>query len=124
LTDFRKWRTSSLANRQLQPSKLLNCSSPTSSDCTDCLPQLFQTETRNSHRISGATCGTSPAPNYSFPLPTTHRPTGRPNESTKQWSNSFELPVLTHRHGRNPFRCWNSRTITRPPPQPTSPHSS
>ncbi|GJP65789.1 hypothetical protein CLOP_g22646 [Closterium sp. NIES-67] len=27
------------------------------------------------------------APNYSFTLPTTHRPTGRPNESTKLWSN-------------------------------------
>ncbi|GJP86532.1 hypothetical protein CLOP_g16546, partial [Closterium sp. NIES-67] len=48
----------------------------------------------------------------------------RPNESTKPWRNSFELPVLIHRHGRNPFRCWNSRIITRPLPQPISPHFS
>ncbi|GJP68707.1 hypothetical protein CLOP_g25370 [Closterium sp. NIES-67] len=62
----------------------------------------FQTETRNSHRISGDTCGTNSAPDYSFPPPTTHRPTGRPNESTRPWSNSFELPVLTHKHGEIP----------------------
>ncbi|GJP60768.1 hypothetical protein CLOP_g17993 [Closterium sp. NIES-67] len=107
--------------QKLQPSKLPNSSSPTSSDCTDCRPQLFQTQIRNSHRIFGATCGNNSAPNYSFPQPTTHRPTGRPNESTKLWSNSFVLHALTHRQGRNPFRRWNSRIITRLPPQPINP---
>ncbi|GJP30583.1 hypothetical protein CLOM_g4110, partial [Closterium sp. NIES-68] len=47
---------------------------------------------------------------------------GKPNESTKIWSNSYELPALTHRHGRNPFRYWNSRIIMRLPPQPINPH--
>ncbi|GJP85601.1 hypothetical protein CLOP_g15706 [Closterium sp. NIES-67] len=122
LTDSRKWRTLSPANRKSRLSKLPNCSSPTSFDCTNCLPPLFQTETRNAHRISGATCGTNWAPNYNFPPPTTHRPMGRPNESTKLWNNSFGLPALTHRHGSNPFRCWNSRIITRPLPQPINPH--
>ncbi|GJP78308.1 hypothetical protein CLOP_g8634 [Closterium sp. NIES-67] len=83
LTDSREWRTSSSANRKLQLSILSNCSSPTSSDCTDYPPPSFLTETRNSHRIFGATCGTSSPPKYSFPPPTTHRPTSRPNESTK-----------------------------------------
>ncbi|GJP35075.1 hypothetical protein CLOM_g19538, partial [Closterium sp. NIES-68] len=124
LTDLRKWRTSSPANIKLQLSKLPNCSSPTSSDCTDCPPPLYQTEARNSHRIYGATYTTNSAPNFSFPPPTTHRPTGRPNESTNLWSNSFKLPVLTHRHGRNPFRDWNSRIITRLAQQPINPHFS
>ncbi|GJP65856.1 hypothetical protein CLOP_g22764 [Closterium sp. NIES-67] len=66
----------------------------------------------------------SSAPNYSFPLPTTHTSTGRPNESTKLWSNSFGPPVLTHRHGRNPFRYWNSRITTHPPRQRISPRFS
>ncbi|GJP78723.1 hypothetical protein CLOP_g8993, partial [Closterium sp. NIES-67] len=72
----------------------------------------------------GATCGTNSAPNYSFPLPTTHRPTGRLNESTKLWSKSFGLPILTHRHGRNAFCYWNSHIITCLPPQPISLHIS
>ncbi|GJP71608.1 hypothetical protein CLOP_g2425 [Closterium sp. NIES-67] len=105
LTDSRKWRTSSPANRQSQPNKPRSCSSRTSSDCMACPLPSFQIETRNSRRISSATCGSSSAPNYRFPPPTTHRMTGKPNESTKLWNNSFGLPVLTHRHGRNPFRC-------------------
>ncbi|GJP56024.1 hypothetical protein CLOM_g15073, partial [Closterium sp. NIES-68] len=66
-------------------------------------PPLFQTETRNSHRISGAICETSSLPNYSFPRPTTHRLTGRSNESTKLWSSSFGLTALTYRHWEKSF---------------------
>ncbi|GJP43139.1 hypothetical protein CLOM_g2632, partial [Closterium sp. NIES-68] len=109
---------------KLQLNKLPNCSSRTSSACMDCPPPLFQTETRNSHRISGAICETSSLPNYSFPRPTTHRLTGRSNESTKLWSSSFGLTALTYRHWRNLFRCWNSRIITRLPQQPITPHFS
>ncbi|GJP48052.1 hypothetical protein CLOM_g7291 [Closterium sp. NIES-68] len=78
----------------------------------------------NSHRIFGATCGTSSAPNSNFHPPTTHKPTGRPNALTKPWSSSFAVPVLTPRHGRNLYRYSNSRIITRPQPQPITPHFS
>ncbi|GJP81568.1 hypothetical protein CLOP_g11703 [Closterium sp. NIES-67] len=57
----------------ITPNKPRNCSSRTSSDCTDYPPPSFQIETRNSHRIFGATYGTNSAPNSNFHPPTTHR---------------------------------------------------